>query len=58
MNTGIIVTCPGSIRVLSMITNQTSRPGQRSLAKEYATIDEERSVPSIVLPVIKSVLSV
>lgn len=46
-----MVTCGGTIMVVSTRTNRTSLPGARKRAKPYATMKEDRVVPSTASPV-------
>ena len=43
---GIIITCPGSIMVMIISTNQNCRPRKRMRAKPKATTAEEITMPT------------
>ena len=57
MYTGIIVTCPGSIRVARTRRKSNFRPGKRKRAKAKAARELEKTTPttdsSVILIVLK-----
>ena len=56
MNSGISVTCIGSIIVLNTMTNRTLRPGNWMREKAKAAMEQEKSTATTLSVATKAVL--